>query len=615
MTANELVVIFGSESSKKDNIIYVNEKDFQSISLDYKAANTTIQEIQRIENSLLDNKPIVELFSYGNFSMWWFFYTQIFDQFHKTISFVLKFSEFLENTKPNLVEIRDNFEVYPIIKQLCETKKIKIKISSLKLKKFNAKKKTNNYIKKKGSKIITERKIKNRIRIFHKKKKSLPNFDNKILFAVPNTYRREIFDLDSGRTIRGEYLVSEIINMIKKNEEIVCIDLFSQVMQDDSILQERLESNLEWLPVEIFFKNVNQKEHSIFLKKFHKIISSSEFQNYFHYNGVSLWRQLEDVFRKMEHAPYIPYWLTLVDSLTRYFSSVKPKAIFLPYETGPLALAFIVAASRLGIKTIGIQHGIITEYESAYSHQKFASKEFPFGFINPNKLLVFGEITKEILNQNNYPEERLEIFGNPTFFHLEEMKKILNANILYKKYGLQKNLKIISFIPPALIEYYESGSKYNYNTQVLNKLLEQFRNKMEFLVLIKPHPRDDIKFYEKILEENGVSNARIIQGNLLELLFMSSVVVSTFSNAIMDSLCFKKPIVQVTFDNLEVHLPHDSFDAVIKTTLSNLSNDIKEILSNDDKRTALIKKAEYFTKKCYNIPEKNPREILEKILT
>ena len=77
-------------------------------------------------------------------------------------------------------------------------------------------------------------------------------------------------------------MVSEIINMIKKNEEIVCIDLFSQVMQDDGILQERLESNLEWLPVEILFKNVNQKEHSIFLKKFQKIISSSEFQNYFH---------------------------------------------------------------------------------------------------------------------------------------------------------------------------------------------------------------------------------------------------------------------------------------------------------------------------------------------
>ncbi len=101
----------------------------------------------------------------------------------------------------------------------------------------------------------------------------------------------------------------------------------------------------------------------------------------------------------------------------------------MPYETGPLALAFIVTASRLGIKTIGIQHGIITDYHSAYSHQKFASKEFPFGFIIPNHLLVFGEITKQILIQNNYPEERLEIFGNPTFFHLKEMKKIFSTNI------------------------------------------------------------------------------------------------------------------------------------------------------------------------------------------
>ncbi len=614
MTANELVVIFGSESSKKDNTIYVNEKDFESISLDYKAANTTIQEIQRIENSLLDNKTIVELFSYGNFSMWWFFYTQIFDQFHKTISFVLKFSEFLENTKPNLVEIRDNFEVYPIIKQICDAKKIKIKISSLKLKKFNAKKKTINYLKKKGSKIITERKIKNRIRIFHKKKKSLPNLDNKILFAVPNTYRREIFDLDSGRTIRGEYLVSEIINMIKKNEEIVCIDLFSQVMQDDSILQERLESNLEWLPVEIFFKNVNQKEHSIFLKKFQKIISSSEFQNYFHYNGVSLWRQLEDVFRKMEHSPYIPYWLTLLDSLTRYFSSVKPKAIFLPYETGPLALAFIVAASRLGIKTIGIQHGIITEYESAYSHQKFASKEFPFGFIIPNNLLVFGEITKEILIQNNYTEERLEIFGNATFFHLEKIKQLLEPNILYKKHHLKKNQNIILFIPPALIEYYERGDKYNYNIKVWQQLLNDFHDKLDYQIILKAHPRDNLSLYEKILSKYDSKNIRIEKGNLLELITISSVVISTTSNAIIDSLCLKKPVIQVKFDNLEIHMPHDKFGAVVLSDLENLYENIGKILSNQTMREDLMKKSEFFLKKCYDIPADKPELILEKLL-
>ncbi len=145
-------IIFGDKHRNDKRAMYVTEKDFQSISIDFKVASITIQEIQRIEKSLLDNKPIVELFSYGNFSMWWFFYTQIFDQFHKTISFVLKFSEFLENTKPNLVEIRDNFEVYPIIKQICNAKKIKIKISSLKLKKFYAKKKINNYLKKRVQK-------------------------------------------------------------------------------------------------------------------------------------------------------------------------------------------------------------------------------------------------------------------------------------------------------------------------------------------------------------------------------------------------------------------------------------------------------------------------------
>jgi len=327
-----------------------------------------------------------------------------------------------------------------------------------------------------------------------------------------------------------------------------------------------------------------------------------------------LWGQLEDVFRKMEQSPYIPYWLKLVDSITQSFSSEKPKAIFLPYETGPLALAFIIAASSLGIKTIGIQHGIITEYESAYSHQKIASKDFPLGFIIPNKLLLFGKITKEILIQNNYPEERLEIFGNPIFFHLEKIMKFLNPDILYEKYGVEKNQKVILFIPPALIEYYESGDKYNYNIKVWEQLLKDFHDKPDYQVILKAHPRDNLSLYEKTLSKYESKNFKIEKGNILELITISSLVVSTTSNAIIDSLCLKKPVIQVNFENLETQMPYDKFGVVILTTLNTLSREIQKILNDENEQINLIKKSEIFIKNFYNIPEEKPENMLKKIL-
>ena len=95
--------------------------------------------------------------------------------------------------------------------------------------------------------------------------------------------------------------------------------------------------------------------------------------------------------------------MTVIDSLKNYFLKNKPKAVFLIYETGPLSLATIGVCNQLGIKTIGIQHGLMYNYNYHHMHKNFQDSENPSGFLIPNKLLLFGEITKNILISNGYP--------------------------------------------------------------------------------------------------------------------------------------------------------------------------------------------------------------------
>ena len=63
---NPLKIIFGTSSSKTDEIIYVREEDFEiPHGEDYKIA---IEELGKIQNMTFDGKPFLEHFTYNDTS-------------------------------------------------------------------------------------------------------------------------------------------------------------------------------------------------------------------------------------------------------------------------------------------------------------------------------------------------------------------------------------------------------------------------------------------------------------------------------------------------------------------------------------------------------------------
>jgi len=164
-------------------------------------------------------------------------------------------------------------------------------------------------------------------------------------------------------------------------------------------------------------------------------------------------------------------------------------------------------------------------------------------------------------------------------------------------------------------EFYTSRGKYNYDTQIWKHLLENFLDDQNFTIILKPHPGEkNIRAYEKILKETNNKNAQIIQGDLFELIYVSSLVISIYSNSMVDAIFLKKPVVMVKFGNFDHPIPFEKYGVVLSTKLDNLSKKILDLLGNNKTKEELEKNRTIFIKELGNLPEKDPKVILEKIL-
>ena len=597
---NKIIVIYGEKKNHKDNIYYFTENDFQ-IPLGRSAYTIPLYELKKIQNSHVDRVLLQDLFVYEDISLWWFLYPTIFPQFKNVVNFVSKFLEMIEQKNPSMIILKD-FSNYEVIKEICNSKKIILRYSNISFSFFNLKKILIKKLKKIKVEKIFKNKTNKRIHIFNNHSKLLPEIDGKNIFVIPTVFRRKIFDLVSKTAKQGEYILKPLIELLEK-DSTVCIDFDATYKGDFIKSKERFNENQPWFPIETILSNKLNDNHKIFLKKYNELISSKSFQDLFKYGEILIWNQLKNIFEELSTSPYIPNYLDLIDSIHRKFSDSKPKAIFLPYETGPIALAFISVARKFAIKTVGIQHAAIHKDNPMYSFHNFLDDENPHGFPLPDRLLLFGEFSKNVLIEQGYPSEKLVVFGNPHFFNLEQIKNALDQLQLRKKYSIGKNKKVILFATGKLQEYYITYGKLNFDTQVWNYLLENFSDSKTYEIILKPHPNENTLVYQNLLQKTENTNARIIDGDIFELIYTSDLIISIFSSFMLDALCFNKPIIRVKFNDEEPILPYDDYSVILSSSLENLKSNINKLFEDDSFRNKLIKNSNLFVKLQYNIPE------------
>lgn len=601
-------IIFGNKHQTSNNNIFVNEYTFDSPL--WKQLTYAPEILKKIQNSTFTDIPFLELFQYNNFSLYWFFYPYVYAEIKNTANLINELTSLIHSSKIPQLHVEENFKNLNSFHDLCKKENLSFSFSKNNFMKYKISKNLKSKIRGNRLKKITELKIKQRTDLFFNKNQKIPDFSDKIIIASPEIFHRSIINSKNQKIEYGEFALHEIINFLGTSHNFIGLSLDYEIRTNLETLTRRLDSEIPWLPIEALLKNPNSNHHSNFTNKFQNLIKNKKFHEIFSFNDINLWESFERVFTQMTFSPYISFWLNLYDSLDVLFQNSKPKAVFLTYETGPIALAIINACKKNGIKTISMQHGIIAKNWKYYTVNPLETQS-RFGFPIPDKMLLYGNFSKNILLENHFPQDRLEVFGNPEFFNLELKKKILTQSNLRKKYGIKHNQKIILFTPIVLEkEYDESEKKLDYNLRIWEHLLQNFKNDPNFHIFLKPHPGENHNSYEKILENVNCNNANIIFDNILEIISISDIVITMFSSIIVDALSLDKYVLEINYQNVIDPIEFSKMGKIMQSNVENITSNVKQIFDDSKNTNLILQDSQKIIKEIYGIPEKNPAQIL-----
>jgi hypothetical protein len=598
-------LIFGEDSKINNSEHFVKSSFFIDSIYSNERRKTTNDFKKLLEKTEVNEKNFLELFSYKENSLWWFFSQETFFlKLGEIISFISNFYNLI--SKKEIIEVRiiSDFKWTYIIEQICKKFEIPVKFSRFEYSKFLLNNFSKNYfkfyLKQRKLKYLKKHRINFNKTQFSSSGKHIPNITDKVIFISPITYRRKLYNFNSKFSENREYLVDDLIKIGNiKNSCGISID-FSSDPNSIVNLKERIEDNLKWFPEEMILKSSTTKSMKIFFSKYDSLLKNSQFQNLFRFKGILFWKLIQEVFLSMKFEPYLPYWILLLDSVDNYFLKNKPRSIFLTAETNANTLAYIFAASKHNVKTIRIQQAMITEKNMEFIHNNYFSKNNSLGYPTPDYMLVYGSYAKEILIKNGYPSKKLIEFGNPTFAFLDYIEQIDKKSIL-NKYTISDKQKIILF---TSTKWQNDLMGKDFDPMIWDELLKIYSNKDEYFIILKPHPGEKISTYENILSNYNCNNATIIQDSLVELLHISDIVISNYSSVIIDACCLNKPIIEIIWDDISENstLNYHKIGITIPSKIENLKFNVKNILEKQSITSEYLKKQIIFLKEQYGIP-------------
>ena len=501
------------------------------------------KEFLEIPERKIDGKTIVEWFALNDISLWWFAAPIIHPKFKDSMLFIDRLSALLNEHSFNVLKLKGCFDKLEIIQELCTKKNLKLELSKHEYFTFSKKQKIKNILKENTYRQIHKRKTKKRLNTFSKFAKYQKPSPGYVLITSPDLYRRKSFNPLYNKTLSKEYFIQPFIDFCSKNRiSSLCVDLDYTFRGTTEILKDRLQSKENWIPVEYISQNYQSKFNQKSLKSLEKSIKElgqKDLSKIFSYKEISLWSMIKPILNDVFLEPHFPTYLNLLENVEKFLKETQPSVIIQTYEAGPYAKVFELAASKLNIKTIGLQHGLILSDIPDYFFNQIRTKQNLFGNIIPDITLVFGEYYKKLLIEKSaYSENNVKVFGHPEYFDIEEIKSKLSKQELRTKFNLPN--KTIILVSLSFRFSYISNSP---DRVLLKFLYEELKDNDNLIILIRPHPGD--KLNELILKKNyPAKNFLLSKGSLIEDFIASDiVVVLPLGTVSTEAIMFDKPII------------------------------------------------------------------------
>ena len=518
----------------------------------------------KIPSKIIKDKSVLEWFSIKNISYWWFVSPIIHPKYKEAVIFIEKIFSIIDDHNPEIIYIKGCYNKLDLIKQICKIKKIKFEIDSS-YSTYKIKNKIKNKIKKSRYKKITQNKEKLRTKCF-KQNIFEKHPEGYVLITSPGIYRRKA-TITNGKIKDIEFFIEPFVKLFsEKKIPYLCVDLDYTFKGDVKSLQERLTFEKEWIPMEIILKQSISRDAQNLIKNLEKSIK--EFLKYdlkevFSYQNVSLSSYLKPTIESIFLYPHLPYYFYIMENFREFLKETKPSTILQVYEAGPYAKAIEIVAKELGIKTIGVQHGLIPSDYPDYMAPEIRTEKFPLGNPIPDLTLVYGDFYKKLLTEKgNYPKNNVATIGHPSYYNFNKIKNSISRDEILQKYKL-KNKEII-LIPLSFRLFKKSPDNI-----ILNKLFNLFKNNLDVIVLIRPHPGDKVD--QEIISQLYPSNNFICSTHsLFEDMHICNIIISLPASTVStEAVLFEKPIILVnTFEEIKIN---EVYQEMIKHNVAILS--------------------------------------------
>ncbi len=274
---------------------------------------------------------------------------------------------------------------------------------------------------------------------------------------------------------------------------------------------------------------------------------SESFHNSFRYEGIDIWPLLGNYFAFLfiKQFPEAVRQIEVSEDLLKWG---RPKAVVIHNETGFYGRAMIMACRKLGVRSIGLQHGNIGESQVEYVHAG-SSDALPPPI--PDVTAIWSRWDMDLLARDGfYTMDNLFITGVPRFDRLAFPEAHFNKERLRGKFNILPADRLIAVITQPFFSH-DEGKAW------LTAVIGGIKGLKGARVIVKPHPAESEKMAEEVIHSLNANIAMVSKKvDIHELLYAADLSVTYYSTAGLESLILGTPLVTVNLSGQSDEIPY-----------------------------------------------------------
>jgi len=234
----------------------------------------------------------------------------------------------------------------------------------------------------------------------------------------------------------------------------------------------------------------------------------------------------------------IALWQISVEAICKSLQAVgNVKVVLICEEMYKVGIRYIAAAKKLGIPTIGVQHGAIFPMHLTYT--------LPAGQVENSPVCdyfaAYGDYAKDVLSIcGSYPTDRVWVVGGPRFDHLvNNPPDRIRART---KLSIDQEKKLILL----------ATQSFPWFQQVFETILESTHSRDDTVLCVKLHPIMDeiqLRYYYQLVKDTGAKNVSFYRDKLDDLIAACDVLISGPSTTVLEAILMNRKTICVNFSD------------------------------------------------------------------